>query len=131
MTTRDHVKLIKRIEAHLITLGAVPTPERSYEYALQTPIGELGITFCKTFHLYGVTAIFTRFNPQPGAPAPELAMQRFPHEVGKNGKWNHHFHKKSCSAESVYALFVADLEKTRDARALAIVAAAAPAQPAA
>jgi hypothetical protein len=121
MTTKDHAKLLKKIEQHLLDLGAVPTPDRMYHYSLMTALGELAITIAPIHtgpYRSELVTIFTRFDQ------PALAVKRFPHEVNSySGKWNFHFDKKSCTAESVFACFEADLAKTFDDKARAIAAA--------
>ena len=109
MNARDHKNLIRRVESHLLSLGAERTPDRSYPWTLQTPLGELGVNPNETHDKHLVT-IFCCFNPAPGSPAPILAMKRFPNEVGRNGKWNFHF-GSGCTVDSCFSVFAADLAR--------------------
>jgi hypothetical protein len=120
MTAKDHAKLTKHLEAHLLSLGAVRTPDRCYAFSLQTPLGELGISIGIHYPRSKIVTIFCRFGPGYGSPAPAFAMKRFPNEVGANGKWNFHF-GHGCTVDSIFVCFAADLERTRDARTLAIL----------
>jgi hypothetical protein len=123
MTTKDHAKLLKKIKQHLLDLGAVPTPDRMYHYSLMTALGELAIRIDPINPAYrsGLVTIFTRFDRT------DLAVKRFPHEVNPySGKWNFHFDKTSCTIESVFAVFAADLAKTNDDKAAAAGVPVAP-----
>jgi hypothetical protein len=112
MTTKDRAKLIQRLERLLAALNAAPTPYQCYAFTLDTPLGELGVTFDngagKLF------SIFCRF------AKPKLAAQRFPGEVNStSGKWNHHY-GKGYTVESIVSVFAAELARTRDARSIAV-----------
>jgi hypothetical protein len=109
---------MKKINAHLVSLGAQPTPERLYPWTLKTPLGELGInvdSFTREWRDPGT--IFCRFEN------PALALLRFPHEVNRyTGKWNFHF-GEGCTVASACAVFFADLALTRDMKAIALAVA--------
>jgi hypothetical protein len=96
-------KLLKRIEEVAIEKGAMPTPNGSYQFQLQTCVGLLRLSLSEGHTL---ASVFGRFDE------PERAVELIgrQHMNPYSGKWNRHWSKED-DPESALLLFKNDLER--------------------
>ena len=97
------LKLLNGMKEIAIEKGAVPTPNGSYQFQMQTCVGLLRLSFSDG---HSLASVFGRFDE------PERAVEL----IGRNnmntysGKWNHHWGKED-DPEIALRLFKADLER--------------------
>jgi hypothetical protein len=96
-------KLLKRIREVAIEKGAVPTPDCSYQFQLQTCVGLLRLSMSEG---HSLASLFGRFDE------PERAVELIGrHNMNPySGKWNRHWSKED-DTEMALRLFKADLER--------------------
>ena len=96
-------KLLNGMKEIAIENGAVPTPDGSYQFQLQTCVGLLRLSMSEG---HSLASLFGRFDE------PERAVEL----IGRNnmnhfsGKWNHHWGKED-NPELALRLFKAKLER--------------------
>ena len=100
-------KLLKRIKDVAIEKGAVPTPNGSYQFQLQTCVGLLRLSVSEG---HSIASLFCRFDE------PERAVELIGrHQMNPyTGKWNRHW-SKNDDPELALLLFKSDLEQLTDA----------------
>ena len=97
------LKLLNGMKEIAIEKGAVPTPDGSYQFQLQTCVGLLQLSMSEG---HALASIFCRFEE------PERAVEL----IGRNnmnhysGKWNHHWGKED-DPEMALLLFKTDLDR--------------------
>jgi len=96
-------KLLKRIEEVAIEKGAMPTPDGSYQFQLQTCVGLLRLSVSEGHTL---ASVFGRFDDPERAVELIGRQQMNPY----SGKWNRHWSKED-DPELAVVLFKADLER--------------------
>ena len=96
-------KLLKGITEIAIESGAVPTPDGSYQFQLQTCVGLLRLSMSEG---HSLASLFCRFDD------PERAVELIGrHQMNPySGKWNRHWSKED-DHETALLLFKADLER--------------------
>ena len=99
-------KLLKRIKDLAIEKGAVPTPDGSYQFRLQTCVGLLHLSVSEG---HSLASLFGRFEEPERAVALIGRHQMNPY----SGKWNRHWSKED-DPELALLLFKADLERLTD-----------------
>ena len=96
-------KLLKRIKEVAIEKGAMPTPDGSYQFQLQTCVGLLLLSLSEGHTL---ASVFGRFDDPERAVELIGRQQMNPY----SGKWNRHWSKED-DPELAVVLFKADLER--------------------
>jgi hypothetical protein len=97
------LKLLNGMKEIAIEKGAVPTPNGSYQFQLQTCVGLLRLSFSEGHEL---ASVFCRFE-EPERAVELIGRHNMNHY---SGKWNHHWGKDDAP-ETALVLFKADLER--------------------
>ena len=97
------LKLLNGMKEIAIEKGAVPTPDGSYQFQMQTCVGLLRLSMSEGHEL---ASVFCRFEE------PERAVELIGrHQMNPfSGKWKHHWGKED-DPEIALRLFKADLER--------------------
>lgn len=116
MTAKDYDHLLHLIEDYLLRIdGAEKTPDRTYQYAVPTPLGMLDLAMDRSQD--------RRVWVQCRFRTPRLAIERLGYDQVNltSGKWNVHFGPRD-KVDWVFRMLVKRIERLFDFQAIHISA---------